>query len=78
MSDRRTDIVALHQNVINAENSIIELSRRITEAIVAKRPTGSLSTELAEVTEARDFLRARLSRLEGEDYGGRQDQDRQA
>lgn len=51
MSDRRTDIIALRQHLLDAEKAIIELNRQTTDAIVA-----------------RNFMRARLARLEGEKH----------
>jgi hypothetical protein len=59
------DFAALTQHLADTEIAVIELSRQITEAIVAKRPAGGLSTELREIMEARDCIRARLAALQG-------------
>jgi hypothetical protein len=63
------DITTLKQHVAEAEIAVIELSRQITEAIVSKRPAGALSAELSEIMEARDFMQARLTRLQGGHHG---------
>jgi hypothetical protein len=66
MSKRTLDIETLRRRVTDAETQMLLLSRQLTDAIVAKRATGSLSTELHEIAEARDFMAARLARLAGE------------
>jgi hypothetical protein len=55
----------LRHHLRETENTIIALNRQLTEAIVWKRPTGNLSTELDETVKARDFLKSRLQRLDG-------------
>jgi len=70
MSNRTLTIADLRQSIANAETEILLLERQLTDAIVSKRATGSLSSEIGEISEARDFLKARLARLEGEpDHG---------
>jgi hypothetical protein len=78
MSNRTLDIDTLRRHVGDAEFQMLLLQRQLTDAIVAKRPTGALSTEIAEIAEAHDFMAARLARLEGEEGGRRPNQDRQA
>jgi hypothetical protein len=65
----------IRQHITNAEAELLRLKRKLTDTIVAKRATGNLSTEIARITEARDFFRARLERMEGTSDGRRQDQD---
>jgi hypothetical protein len=65
------------QPPVDAESDLAALNRQITAAVVNELRTGGLSAELAAIIEARDALIARLSRLEGETHGRRQDQDRQ-
>ncbi len=63
--------------LIAVEDDLAELKRRITAAIVDTLQAGNgLSPELAAIIEARDALIARLSRLEEETYGRRQEQNR--
>jgi hypothetical protein len=64
-----TDIETLRGYLLDAESEIVDLNRRITAAIVAKQATGGLSSELHDIIEARDFMKARLARLEGERHG---------
>jgi hypothetical protein len=66
MSNRTLNIETLRRHVGDAETQMLVLGRQLADAIVAKGPTRSLSTELHEITEARDFLAARLMRLESE------------
>jgi hypothetical protein len=65
MSNRLTDIEGLHREVIDAELTIIDLNRRLTDAIVSKRATGNLSVELEQIIGTRDFMRERLRHLRG-------------
>ncbi len=65
MSNRLTDIESLHRDVKEAELTIIDLNRKLTEAIVWKRATGPLSTKLDQMIGTRDFMRERLKRLKG-------------
>jgi len=78
MHDVQSEIpLSPSQPLVDAESDIAELNRQITAAIVDELQTGGLSAELAAIIEARDAISARLSRLEGESYGRRQNQDRQ-
>jgi hypothetical protein len=79
MNEVQSEIAPLcpPQPLVDAEGDIAELNRQITAAIVEEPQTGGLSAELAAIIEARDALTARLSHLEGESHGRRQDQDRQ-
>jgi hypothetical protein len=63
------DIAALRKHIRDAEIAVMELNRQITDAIVTKRPTGDLSQEMVEIIEVRDFMKARLARLEGANGG---------
>jgi len=63
MSNRQTDLEGLHREVAEAEQTIIDLNRRLTDAIVSKRATGNLSVELDRMIGTRDFMRERLKRL---------------
>jgi hypothetical protein len=65
MSNRLTDIEGLHREVRDAELTIVDLNRRLTDAIVSKRATGNLSVELEQIIGTRDFMRERLKRLRG-------------
>lgn len=65
MSNRKPDIESLRGEVVNAEQAIIDLNRRLTAAIIAKQPAGVLSSELHEMIGARDFMVERLKRLRG-------------
>lgn len=80
MNDVQADVSRLipAESFVAVENDIDALNRQITAAVVGELQAGGLSPELAAIIEARDALIARLSRLEGESHGGRQDQDRQA
>jgi len=69
MSDRRTDPAALREQIAEAEMEIVDLERRITDAIVAKQPVGRLSLERHDAMEARDRIRERLARIEAEERG---------
>jgi hypothetical protein len=69
MSNRTLDIETLRRHVAEAETQMLLLSRQLTDAIVAKRATGTLSTELNEIAEAHDFMAARLAQLAGEANG---------
>jgi len=69
MSHRPADLPTLRRQLFDAENAIIDLNRRLTDAIVWKRATGPLSSALDTVIEARDFMQASLKRLEGETHG---------
>jgi len=64
MSQRQTDLPTLKRHLLDAENAIIDINRRLTDAIVWKRATGSLSSELDAAIEARDFMRSNLKQLE--------------
>jgi hypothetical protein len=67
MSNRTTDLNILRRDVLNAEMVVIDLNRQLTGAMVTSRPTGTLSSELDAVIEARNVMRQRLSRLEGQE-----------
>jgi hypothetical protein len=69
MSHRQADLATLRRQLFDAENAIVDLNRRLTEAIIWKRAPGSLSRERDAAVEARDFMRASLKRLEGETHG---------
>jgi hypothetical protein len=60
MSNRTVTASDLRQQLAHAEAELVRLNRDLTDAIVAKRPTGSLSTEIAEATAARDRMRSKL------------------
>jgi hypothetical protein len=84
MNDVQADVPPLSpeevpaENLVDAEKDIDALNRQITAAVVGELQAGGFSPELAAIIEARDALIARLSRLEGESHGRRQEQDRQA
>jgi hypothetical protein len=65
VSNRQTDLEGLRGDVLKAEMAIIDLNRRLTTAIVCKRATGCLSSELNEMIGTRDFMVERLKRLKG-------------
>jgi len=65
MSNRTAANTDLRQQLADADAELLRLSRQLTDAIVAKRATGTLSTEIAAVTEARDRMRSRLLALSG-------------
>jgi len=65
VSNRQTDTESLRRDIAKVETAIIDLNRRLTEAIVSKQATGSLSTELSEMIGSRDFMVERLKRLKG-------------
>lgn len=69
MSNRALTLTDLRQHVASAEAELVNLNRRLTEAIVAKRPTGTLSADIQQTAEARDFFRARLACMEGKSDG---------
>ena len=70
-------VTALRDNLRTAEIAIIEVKRQITERRRAGKAADDLVRELAEIIEARDFLRARLQRLEGLADARRRDQARE-
>ena len=63
MSNRLSDIEGVQREIMDAERAIIDLNRRLTEAIVWKRAPGNLSAELDRMIGTRDFMRERLKRL---------------
>jgi len=65
VSNRQTDTEALRRDILKVETAIIDLNRKLTEAIVSKQATGSLSSDLNEMIGSRDFMLERLKRLKG-------------
>jgi len=65
MSNRTVTASDLRQQLAHAEAELVRLNRDLTDAIVAKRPTGSLSEEIAEATAARDRMRSKVLAVSG-------------
>lgn len=65
MSNRQTDFEGLRREVMAAELAIVDLNRKLTAAIVSKRASGNLSTELDQMIGRRNWLQERLKRLKG-------------
>ncbi len=74
MSERKAELPELRRRLIDIESTIIDLNRKLTEAIVAKRPTGGIGVTLDTVIEARNMLRDSMKRREAAIDGGRQEQ----
>jgi hypothetical protein len=55
---------ALRGHVRDAEAAIATLDRQVTEAIAAGRPVDGLRAEIRAISESRNFLLARLRRLD--------------
>jgi hypothetical protein len=55
---------ALRSHVRDAEAAIATLDRQVEEAIAAGHPTDGLRAEIRAISESRNFLLARLRRLD--------------
>lgn len=55
----------LRGHVRDADAAIATLNRLVTEAIAAGRPTAGLLAEIRAISESRNFIVARLRRLDG-------------
>jgi hypothetical protein len=55
---------ALRGHVRDAEAALATLNRQVTEAIAARRRTDGLLAEIRAISESRNFLLARLRRLD--------------
>jgi hypothetical protein len=56
---------ALRGHVRDAEAAIVTLNRQVTEAMACGRPTDELLGQIRAISESRNFILARLRRLEG-------------
>ena len=55
----------LRGHVRDTESAIVTLNRQVTEASAAGRPTDGLRAQIRTISETRNFILARLRRLDG-------------
>jgi hypothetical protein len=61
---------ALRGHVRDAEAAIVTLNRQAAEAMACGRPADELLAQIRAISESRNFILARLRRLEGSETQG--------
>jgi chromosome segregation ATPase len=64
-------IAELRVRVLHAEHAVFDMNRQLMASGNSRQQITEIETELTEITEDRDLMRARLNRLEGERGHGR-------